>query len=356
MTGDSPQTPAPSGVQSRVQGAAQQADAERAEAATRKLRRGVAIQRQGALFFLVALLVFGTLRYGGDWLFGQNMANVLADDVKYALIALGMTFVIMSGGIDLSVGSTALLGGVLAAQYGDQGWPVAIAVAVAAGALLGAVQGGLIARFHLEPFIVTLAGLLVARGLALYFADNRAVTSDPSLTEFGQTEILGLNISVWTMFLLFAVGAGVQRYTAFGRGVLAVGGNADAARLMGLPVNRVRGGVYVISGSLAALAGAFVASTSGSISTDSGVGWELTAIAAVVVGGTLLTGGVGSVLSTLVGVVLLQLVFNIINFENGRGTFDISSYWESVIRGGFLLLVVLLQIRLARTRPKGAVT
>ncbi len=132
--------------------------------------------------------------------------------------------------------------------------------------------------------------------------------------------------------------------------MLAIGGNPDAAQLMGLPVTRVRASVYVLSGALAGLAGAVLSSQNGSVDTAAGQGWELSAIAAVVVGGTLLTGGVGSVLSTLVGVLLLQLIFNLIIFENAKQVITISAYWESVIRGAFLLVVVLLQVRLVRVR------
>jgi ribose/xylose/arabinose/galactoside ABC-type transport system permease subunit len=122
---------------------------------------------------------------------------------------------------------------------------------------------------------------------------------------------------------------------------------------MGLPVGRTMFSVYVLSGALAGCSGVFLGSQNGSVDTAAGQGWELSAIAAVVVGGTLLTGGVGSVLSTLVGVVLLQLIFNLIVFENGRDVVTISSYWESVIRGAFLLVVVLLQVRLVRRRGAG---
>jgi ribose/xylose/arabinose/galactoside ABC-type transport system permease subunit len=139
-------------------------------------------------------------------------------------------------------------------------------------------------------------------------------------------------------------------YTPWGRQVLAIGGNVDAAKLMGLPVARTTFSVYVLSGALAGCAGVFLASQNGSVDTAAGMGWELSAIAAVVVGGTLLTGGVGSVLSTLVGVLLLQLIFNLIVFENGKDVINISSYWESVIRGAFLLVVVLLQARLVKRR------
>jgi ribose transport system permease protein len=152
------------------------------------------------------------------------------------------------------------------------------------------------------------------------------------------------------MLLAFLVGAAVLHYTAWGRQVLAIGGNVDAAKLMGLPVARTTFSVYVLSGALAGCAGVFLGSQNGSVDTAAGQGWELTAIAAVVVGGTLLTGGVGSVLSSLVGVLLLQLIFNLIVFENGKGFINISSFWESVIRGAFLLVVVLLQVRLVRRR------
>ena len=162
--------------------------------------------------------------------------------------------------------------------------------------------------------------------------------------------LLGLPVAAWAMFLAFLVGAAMLNYTAWGRRVLAIGGNVDAARLMGLPVARTTFSVYVLSGALAGCAGVFLGSQNGSVDTAAGQGWELTAIAAVVVGGTLLTGGVGSVLSSLVGVLLLQLIFNLIVFENGKGFINISSFWESVIRGAFLLVVVLLQVRLVRRR------
>ena len=145
-------------------------------------------------------------------------------------------------------------------------------------------------------------------------------------------------------------GSVLLNFTAFGRYVLAVGGGEDAARLMGLPVDRVKFLVYVMSGALAGLAGVILAAQFGAGQPTEGVGWELFAIASVVVGGTLLTGGVGSVGATLAGVLLLGLIFNILNFENGLGWISLSAYWQSVIRGSFLLLVVILQSRLTR-RP-----
>jgi len=322
-----------------------------------RARSGALIQRQGALIALVALIAFGTLRYGSDFATGFNVQSLLADDAKYALVALGMTLVIMTGGIDLSVGSVAALGGVVAVQLSDRGFVPAVLGALLVGAAVGSVNAFLITRLRLQPFIVTLATLLAVRGLALTVADVKAAVADPDsgFQGLASWSALGIPVSALSVLALYLFVAGVSRYTPFGRQVLAVGGNEDASRLMGLRVDRIKAAVYVISGALAGLAGAFLAAQSGSVATAAGQGWELSAIAAVVVGGTLLTGGVGSVMSTLVGVVLLQLLFNLIIFENSKQVITISPYWESVIRGAFLLVVVLLQVRLVRgRRPAGA--
>jgi len=321
-------------------------------------RVAAALQQQGALVALVALVAFGAMRYGSSFATGFNVESVLAGNAKYALVALGMTFVIMAGGIDLSVGSVAALGGVVAVQLSANGLVPSFTAAVAVGAAVGVVNGVLVARYDLAPFLVTLATLLIARGLALSLADARSAvaSAEGNFQDFGRWSALGVPLAFWLVLALFAAGAVALRYTGPGRDVLAVGGNQDAARLMGLPVARTQVLVYTVSGSLAGLAGAFLGAQSGSVDAAAGQGWELTAIAAVVVGGTLLTGGVGSVLGTLVGVLLLQLIFNLIVFENSRGAVEISSYWESVIRGAFLLVVVLLQVRLTRGRRARAAT
>jgi ribose/xylose/arabinose/galactoside ABC-type transport system permease subunit len=318
----------------------------------RRLQVGLMLQRQGALIALVGLVVFGALRYGERFSLGYNVRSLLGDDAKYGFVALGMTYVIMAGGIDLSVGSVVMLGGVVAAKVSAHGLLVGLAAGIAVGAAVGLVNGLLISRLRLQPFIVTLAMLLAVRGLALDVANTQAAvaSSESDFQKLADWQALGLPVAAWLMFAAFAVGAAALRYTAFGRQVLAVGGNVDAARLMGLPVARVTVSVYVLSGALSGCAGVLLASQTGSVDTAAGQGWELSAIAAVVVGGTLLTGGVGSVLSTLVGVLLLQLIFNLIVFENGKHVLSISSYWESVIRGAFLLVVVLLQVRLVRRR------
>jgi galactofuranose transport system permease protein len=316
-----------------------------------RLRAGLLLQRQGALIALVVLVVFGALRYGENFFAGYNLSSFTGDTAKYGLVALGMTFVIMTGGIDLSVGSVVALGGVVAIEVSEYGLLPGLLAGIATGAAVGVLNGFLITKLKLQPFIVTLATLLAVRGLALTLADTRAAVAAPGgFQKLSSWSVLGLPVAAWAMFLAFLVGAAALRYTRWGRQVLAIGGNVDAARLMGLPVTRTTFSVYVLSGALAGCAGVFLGSQNGSVDTAAGQGWELTAIAAVVVGGTLLSGGVGSVMSTLVGVVLLQLIFNLIVFENGRHVITISAYWESVIRGAFLLVVVLLQVRLVKRR------
>nr|WP_221284172.1 ABC transporter permease [Deinococcus humi] len=309
------------------------------------------LQQYGVLVALALLILFGALRYEG-FLTSYNVFTVLGYNSMFGLIALGMTFVIMTGGIDLSVGSVAAFASVVAALLSPYGlWP-ALLGAVAAATLLGLINGLVIAYLNILPFIATLAMLLAARGLALMLANNESVSADfdHGFTAFGQGTLGGLPFTAIVLFVAFALGMVVLRLTRFGRHVLAIGGNEEASQLMGLPVRRTLVWVYVLSGALAGLAGVILASQFGAGQPTEGLGWELTAIAAVVVGGTLLTGGSGSVGSTLVGVLLLGIIFNILNFENGRGTISLSAYWQSVIRGAFLLIVVILQNRLTRNR------
>ncbi|HEY1013473.1 MAG TPA: ABC transporter permease [Herpetosiphonaceae bacterium] len=315
----------------------------------RRMRLASLLQRQGVALALLALVGFGALRYD-HFLSATNIADVLGYNAMFGLLALGMTFVIVSGGIDLSVGSVAALASVIAAKASGYGLLPGLLAALAAGLLIGLLNGWLIAYGRIAPFIVTLAMLLAARGAALMLANNTSVaisyTSD--FKALGQLPLWGLPLPALLTGALYAGGALLLGHTAFGRHALAVGGNEEAARLMGLPVRRIKLGVYALSGMLAALAGAILAARYGSGQPTEGSGWELAAIASVVVGGTLLSGGIGSVWSTLAGVLLLGLIFNILNFENSRGTISLNFYWQSVIRGGFLLAVVLLQNRLAR--------
>jgi ribose transport system permease protein len=309
------------------------------------------VSRHGVLLALVALIVFGWLRYD-NFLGSFNILTVLRYNAMFALVALGMAYVIMTGGIDLSVGSTAALGSVVAALLSPYGVLPGLLGGVAAGLAVGAVNALVITRMNILPFIATLATMLAASGCALLLADNQSVSVsyETGFVELGQGDFLDFPIPAWIAGAAFLIGSIALNLTAWGRTVLAIGGNEDATRMMGLAADRVKASVYLLSGGLAGLAGVILAAQFGAGQPIEGVGWELFAIAAVVVGGTLLTGGVGSVGATLAGVLLLGLIFNILNFENGLGWISLSAYWQSVIRGAFLLLVVVIQARLvART-------
>jgi ribose/xylose/arabinose/galactoside ABC-type transport system permease subunit len=308
-------------------------------------RAAAALQRQGALVALVAVCVFGAVRYYA-FPTPENLVNVLRQNSMLGLVALGMTFVILTGGIDLSVGALLAVAGVIAAKMAGYGALIAIVAGVGAAALLGLVNGLVIAKARLQPFVVTLAMLIAARGAALAATSEQSVSIarlGGAFTWLGRGQIGPVPVPVVLFALAYAAGWVTLRYTRFGRSVYAVGDNADAARLMGLKVDRVLLGTYTLSGALAGLAGVVLAARLGAGQPVAGTGWELDAIAAVVVGGTLLTGGQGGVSSTLIGVLLLGVIFNLFNLQ---GT--ISPWWQWVLRGVFLLGVVIVQARLQR--------
>jgi galactofuranose transport system permease protein len=311
------------------------------------------LSQYGVIVALLAVILFGWLRYD-NFLGSFNVLSVLRYNSMFALVALGMCFVIMTGGIDLSVGTTAALGSVVAAYGSPYGAIPGLLAGVAAGVAVGALNAVTITRLHIMPFIATLASMLAASGMALLLAGNQSIPVDytSGFTTIGQGSFLGLPIPALIAALAYIGGSAILNYTSGGRTVLAIGGNEDATNLMGLPTTRVKALTYLASGGLAGLAGVILAAQFGAGQPIEGVGWELFAIASVVVGGTLLTGGAGSVGTTLAGVLLLGLIFTVLNFENGEGWISLSAYWQSVIRGLFLLLVVLLQARLARRPAK----
>jgi ribose transport system permease protein len=292
---------------------------------------------------LALVCLFAALRYP-QFLTGENLLNVLRQNSMPGLVALGMTFVILTGGIDLSVGSLLAVAGVVAANLAGRGTLLAVATAVAVTTLLGLANGLVIAKGRIQPFVVTLVMMIAARGLALAATGEQSIrvsSLSAGFSELGRGRIGFVPVPVLILVIAFVLGWVVLRYTRFGRHVYALGDNEEAARLMGLNVGRVVLGVYAVSGALAGLAGVILASRLGAGQPVAGAGWELDAIAAVVVGGTLLTGGRGGVGSTLIGVLLLGVIFNLFNLE---GT--ISPWWQLVLRGLILLAVVVIQNRL----------
>lgn len=305
------------------------------------------LSSQGVLIALALLILFGWLRYD-NFLGLFNISTVLRYNSMFALVALGMCFVIMTGGIDLSVGGTAALGSVVAAMLSPQGTLAGTLGGVSAGLAIGLLNGVVIVRLRILPFIATLAAMLAAYGAALLLAKDQtvSVSYESGFTDLGQGDFYNIPVPALIAAAAYVIGSIVLNFTSAGRTVLAIGGNEDASRLMGLPVDRIKFLVYAASGALSGLAGVILASQFGAGQPIEGVGWELFAIASVVVGGTLLTGGLGSVGATLAGVMLLGLIFNVLNFENGKGFISLSAYWQSVVRGVFLLIVVILQSRL----------
>jgi ribose transport system permease protein len=314
------------------------------------------LQQQGALIVLVLLFIFASFRYE-YFLTTYNIDSFLSYNTIFVLLALGQTFVIMTGGIDISVGSLAALSAVVATRVSPYGLFPAIGAVVLVGGLVGCFNGWAITQLRVPPFIATLAMLIGARGLALLVSGGATVSADANndFPSIYAGSFLGIPVPIYILIIIFVLSSLVLNYTRFGRHVLAIGGNEEATRLMGLPVERVKWTVYVINGVLAGVAGLLLAAQTYAGNPNEGVGWELSAIAAVVVGGTLLTGGKGTVFGSLLGALLLGLIFNVLNFENGYGLISLSSYWETVIRGVFLLVVVLLQNRLA-SRRNAAIT
>ena len=298
---------------------------------------------------LVALFAAASAMYDG---FGSMrvVANLFSDNAVLGIVAIGMTFVILSGGIDLSVGSVAAFTTVLIATNTANGTHPAgvIVYALVLGTVFGRLQGEFIQRFELPAFLVTLGGMFFARGMAFVVNMQSVGITHPFYEQLQGTGIpLGgrASLSAVAMIVLamFALAFFVAHYTEFGRNIYALGGNADSARLMGLPIARTRPAVYAVSGFCSALAGVVATFYTGSGNPAMGVGLELDAIAAVVIGGTLLTGGVGYVAGTLLGVLIFGTIQTALVFD-GR----LNSWWLRIAVGTLLLAFILLQRALTR--------
>ncbi|MER8069359.1 ABC transporter permease [Streptomyces sp. NPDC094034] len=313
-----------------------------------KQRLAELMQRQGVLAVLLTVILVASFVYP-TFATLDNARGVTVQASFLAVVALGMTLVIITGGIDLSVGSVFALGGVLAAWASQWGFFTALLVPLLVCGAIGLLNGFLIARAGMAPFIVTLATLLAARGLLLALTDEGATTylvpKDSAFAELGQGGVGGFGYPLLIALVLFGAGGLLLQRTSFGQSLFAVGGSGDAAALMGLPVARTKILVYTLSGLLAGLAGALNAARLSSGVTIVGVGMELDAISAVVIGGTLLVGGAGSISGTLWGVLLLAVIQNLIN-QIG----SLNSSYQSVVSGGFLIVVVVAQRYLARSR------
>lgn len=275
----------------------------------------------------------------------QVVFNVFIDNGFLLVVAVGMTFVILTGGIDLSVGSVVAMTAMVSASLLQDGLPAALVLVVALliGPTLGFLMGCAIHFFEIQPFIVTLAGMFFARGMCTFISDASIPITDGFWTAVSQERIGDprgnfVSIIVLIAFVVVLVAAYVLAYTRFGRTVYAIGGNPQSALLMGLPVGRTRIAVYTVSGLCSAIGGILLSFYTLSGAPLIAIGMELDVIAAVVIGGTVLTGGSGYVFGTVLGVLVLGVIQTLITFDG-----SLNSWWTRIVIGGLLFAFILLQ-------------
>lgn len=291
-----------------------------------------------ALIILMAVITI----INSNFLTANNLLNLLLQVTSNALIAFGMTFVILTGGIDLSVGSILALSSALTAGLLGSGMTVTLAILISLilGCILGMMNGLLISYGKLAPFIVTLATMTIFRGATLVYTNGNPITkglSDTFLFQFlGQGYIVGIPFPVIIMFIVFIVLYVLLHKTAFGKSVYAIGGNEKAAYISGVKLNKVKIIIYSISGMMASISGLIITSRLSSAQPTAGASYEMDAIAAVVPGGTSLSGGKGRILGTLIG----ALIIGVLN--NGLNIIGVSAFWQQVVKGVVILIAVLI--------------
>ena len=299
--------------------------------------------------FLILIGIATIFALGSErFLTTSNLLNIALQTSIIAIVAIGMTFTILTAGIDLSVGSVMALSGALAAGLAvrqELGTFAGIALALAVGGGIGLINGLLIVKGKMPPFVATLAMLAVARGLTLVYTDGRPISGiDESFIFLGGGEVLGLPMPVILLAIVLIVAFIILRYTRFGMHVLATGGNEEISRLAGIKTARVTLGVYVISGLTAALGGILLVARLWSAQPNAAAGWELDAIAAPVLGGVSLFGGVGSITGTVVGAFILGIL------SNGLNLLGVQSFYQQVIKGVVLILAIMLDLYTKRRR------
>ncbi len=316
--------------------------------------KAAAIQMRTYIALIALIVVFSVL--SPNFLSSQNLITISKHVAINAIIAIGMTFVVLTGGIDLSVGAIAGLSGMIAGGLIYEGLIlnvfgvtiyyhvlVIILISIVVGVLVGLVNGILVTRFNVAPFIATLGTMYVCRGAAMLRSNGKTFPNLQGKVELGNTgfpilgagRLLGVPISVWLMILLVAIGMYLSKKTPFGRYVYAVGGNEDAARLSGIKVKKIKTLVYMVSGGCAALVGLIISSELVAAHPATGESYEMNAIAATVLGGTSLAGGRGSISGAILG----AFVIGILN--DGMVMVGVSSFWQTVIKGVVIVVAVI---------------
>ncbi len=311
----------------------------------RPFRPSEFLRRWGVLMALAGLIIASSL-LSDRFLSSANLLNVFRQIAIVGVLAIGMTFVIITAGIDLSVGSMLAVAAVTsAAAVNTNGALVGVGIALLVGAGLGLVNGLGVTRGGVQPFIMTLGMLAFARGLAFVFTGGQPVpVTDPAFLAIGNGRLLGIPNPAIVFLLLLVVAYLILQHTTFGRQVYAIGSNDEAARLSGIAVRRVRTMVYIISGFMAGIAGLLYASQLGVGTPVAGEAFELDAIAATVVGGTSLFGGQGGVAGTFMGAAILGVLQNILNLTG------VDPFVQRLFRGVLIVVAVMLQRKDARGR------
>jgi ribose/xylose/arabinose/galactoside ABC-type transport system permease subunit len=322
-------------------------------AGTLSFKAGEFFRKYLIVFILIGLIALLAVMTGGTFIKTQNLLNVVRQVSVIAILGIGLTFVIISGGIDLSVGSVLALSAVVSTSLAQLPeatnlmWPgvdvpvfIAIAAGLGVGVGAGLINGVLVAYFRLAPFIVTLGMLTAASGVALIYSGGRPVSRlDPDFNWFGQGEIFGIPAPIILLGVV-AVGAHILlTRRAFGRHLFALGNNEEAVRVAGIKVKGIKVGIYVISGLLAGLGGIILAGRIGSGNPTLGAGIELDAIAATVIGGTSLAGGVGTIWGTLVGAMIIG------SMNTGLDLLNVSVFVQKVVIGVIIIVALIIDER-----------
>jgi ribose transport system permease protein len=299
-----------------------------------------------ALFLLCALLTILTDKFFTP----ENGLNVLRQVAVNICISVGMTLIVLTAGIDLSVGSVLALCSAVAVGLFKEGIQIpslnlfigftvfgAVVAAVVIGLLLGYFNGWVITKFHIPPFVATLAMLTIARGLTMLYTQGHPISNLGSAFAFlGTGWMLGIPVPVYIASTVVVVAIFITKKTKLGRYIYAIGGNEQAAKLSGIPINQVKIKVYAIAGALAALGGIIVASRLDSAQPNAGLSYELDAIAAVVIGGTSLSGGKGTIWGTVMGAIIIGVL------NNGLVLLNVSPFWQQVVKGSVILIAVAI--------------
>lgn len=303
------------------------------------MKKKLEFKNFGATIALIILVVvIGTI--SPQFRTVNNIFSLLRQSSVNGLIAFGMTFVILTGGIDLSVGAVLALSTVFAASMISAGVPVAVAVIISLiiGTVLGLISGFLVSKGRLQPFIATLVTMTIYRGITMIYTNGKPISNlgnSEFLRFIGRGELLGIPVPVWILLVTFLIFFFLLKKTVLGRKIYAVGSNQKAAAIAGVNINKIKLFVYSVSGFMSALAGIILLSRLGSAQPVLGIGYELDAIAAVALGGTSLSGGRGRFYGTLIGVLIIAVL------NNGLNILGVSSYYQDVAKGIVILIAVL---------------